>query len=572
MNGTTRLRVAFSESDGGFSRLAYAHTGHELEWRAELAGEGKAAKSKMVIRFNEAGSRDERTRSSVTGALAALRNSDADLALVPMTNTVCGFHPETVTELARGGLEILAEFERPIEHALVTSLAALRSATQDSDVQARLAEFRPAQELSKSFVHHLFEVYGHPWSFEQCLGVLLSEGLPRRDRHRWQPDPVRTVSNIVEYLSSAATPATNAPFPGGQLLGGAQPIYVPGVTAPAPTTQSAPSRGPSAVMLGVPMLSQFVAALAPKGLYPRGFDDWRGESIAPDHLRDQMIELSHPYLEELDAIGNTTRFIWVARTGDERIKALRGLFAQTHHCGEAPVDPERQTQYYRLGPGGTRIKRDVLRNERQKITFVIRIPSEVHLHRTIEAFWQQLPASLRGTFRAFPLAPIIHRTNGDVTVIQDLELSCSHTGKGRGSPITPDDLRKEIKHAFQGGEKEKRFKLDGFSVYLAFADRFGDVEPLTKKPGDTHGKDAVSGLTPPPGAGQGAGLFFFGLVLGVAGAFGLHAGLQNLPCGQIPVPQVESVLQGMGYLQGCPQQAAALDLETIQPTAKPEQP
>lgn len=318
----TQFRVSLSESDGGFSRKA----GDRLF--SIVRSYDMEEEFKLTPR-NHSGN-DELTRGGVNEAIAAVRSWDSDLAFVPYFNSVSGLHEATARELVKGDLVIVAEVKIKIEHALVTSRRAFRKVIEekvgsnDPDVQkfinGGLGE-DGARRLSSMFVNWMIDLYGHPKSFEQCEPSLASEGLPRREHHRLQSDPVRMVLRISELLDSAATR-------GGGNWNGSEPgntaIFLP-LSAQKGTEMALEDLYTTATRGLLPIPSPFMAALAPKGSFPRLDEkatDRQLEERYPftaDHLRREMIEIMPPNLPTLDPNGNATRFLLIAHANNKPV-------------------------------------------------------------------------------------------------------------------------------------------------------------------------------------------------------------------------------------------------------------
>lgn len=493
-----RYRVAFSDSDGGFSRLAYAKLNAML--RTRLVDN----KSPLGHFAEERGLQSDIARATIPEAVASLRRADADVALVPAFNSICGPENATFEELARGDLQIVAEIDLKTEHALVAvrrafhvvgvydfqkekepadmmaesdrkadEAAALHDAADDDDLNAKaarrtgdakaadaqqrrltlneLAERRDAQvtrtaawfagwlgrrlvkeddiaalraevdtlekaalsakqksadltaaandkraraktlveeaqqlrnqarpkllalggdksRASVEFVKHLRDLYGSERSLRQCEGALLTEGLPRRDHHRHQHDAPRMVSRLLEcysapsYSASVAQRLGNAvaqgpaayqqqqPF-GPPPAGGFSPIGVGGITAP-PQAAAGFGTAESGVCNLVEMPNPFIAGLAPKGLYADGVTRFRAHRLAPLDLAEDLIELSHPTLAHLDALGNSTRFLLLGRADDPCATSLRKALSESVKR-QPPPDLPKASSLCVTEPGAT---------------------------------------------------------------------------------------------------------------------------------------------------------------------------------------------------------------------------
>lgn len=333
----TQFRVSLSESDGGFSRKAGKYL-FDI-----VSAYDRKEEFKLTPR-NHSGN-DELTRGGVNEAIAAVRSWDSDLAFVPYFNTVSGLHEATARELVKGDLVIVAEVKMKVEHALVTSRSAFRKVIEekvgagDPDVQkfinGGLGE-DGARRLSSMFVNWMIDLYGHPKSFEQCEPALATEGLPRREHHRLQSDPVRMVLRVSELLNSVGSR-------GGHGYGGGEPgntaILLP--LAAQKGSEMAVEDLYTATRGILPIPSPFMAALAPAGSFPKLDEKGNEKQLAErypftsDHLRREMIELMPPNLPGLDPSGNATRFLLLAHANNKPVlkKAMK-LKAKLWGCQE----------------------------------------------------------------------------------------------------------------------------------------------------------------------------------------------------------------------------------------------
>lgn len=312
----TDLRVSLADSDGGFSLKA-----HKLLQEIVTAYDDRI-NPKFELKTRNHSGNDELTRGGVSEAIAAVRSWDSDLAFVPYFNTISGLHEATARELVKGDLVIIAEVKMAIEHSLVTSRRAFRRVVEDKvgidnpDVKKfNDGELSPdgAARLSSVFINWMVDLYGHPKSFEQCESTLASGGLPRREHHRLQADPIRMVLRVAELLDGAAKG-------GGGVFGGPPggAIVIPMLGAKGEIALEdlyTATRG----LLPIP--SPFMAALAPKGSFPTLHKG--GVEKNPDHLYREIVELSGP--RELDPRGNATRFLLLAHANNKPIlkKAMK---------------------------------------------------------------------------------------------------------------------------------------------------------------------------------------------------------------------------------------------------------
>lgn len=325
------MRVAFSDSDGGFTRIAL--------WKLNTLltgpiGAGFALTSAM---------RDQRgdySRYGIAEAVSTLRGCDADFALLPLHNTISGFNQTTLDALGRLDLAVLGEITTKIEHALVAPRMAVLG-IGDLDYKASPLKPFSQKDLVRAaivFGKKLRDLYGHPQSFEQCEAAILNEDLPRKDHHRWQTDPVRMVGQMIECLLSG-TEAKEFADALRYMAGASTGAGGGGGSGILPW--GSPEGGVGIGDLGlsgghfcvdVQRPNPFIAALAPKGLYPTWQEKEPGSgiakpppfgAIAPHYLSDDMIELLHPVCSKLDEVPNYTRFILVGRSDGANNKAIK---------------------------------------------------------------------------------------------------------------------------------------------------------------------------------------------------------------------------------------------------------
>ncbi len=315
MSELKKIRVAFAEDDGGFARKASHSFLSQLETRDIVRREGH-------------GSAEELGVSTVSEAIGAVRQWQADVALVPYFNSISGLDDATAQELVKGGLQIVGELRTRTEHALVTSRSAFRTVLSTKGTADDVEKFDTNQlteddgkRLSTLFVNWLIDIFGHPKSFEQCNSFLSSQGLPSREHQRMQNDPVKMVLRISELVQNSRSSDG-----GGSFAGGFNPILLSPVTGAnkSVTTEdlyTVATRG----LLPIP--SPFVAALAPKDFYQKvtEFKDKRSDHVhhdAPEYLKREIIELVHPRLTAFDPTNNVTRFLILARSGGDEDKLV----------------------------------------------------------------------------------------------------------------------------------------------------------------------------------------------------------------------------------------------------------
>jgi prephenate dehydratase len=304
-----KIRVSFSEDDGGFARKA-THS-----FLSQLDSHG--------LRRDSHRSAEELGVATVSEAIGAVRQWQSDVAIVPYFNSVSGLDDATAQELVKGGLQILGELRTRTEHALVTSRSAFRNVIANKGTPEDLEKFErnelsreDGERLSILFVNWMIDIFGHPKSFEQCNSFLSSQGLPSRDHQRMQNDPVKMVLRVSELVDNAKTGNSGG---GMGFSGGSFPILAP-VSAgnKAVTTEdlyTVATRG----LLPIP--SPFVAALAPKDFFTK-ITNLKGRDTthhdAPEFLKREIIELVHPRLNAFDPPNNVTRYMILARSDAEK--------------------------------------------------------------------------------------------------------------------------------------------------------------------------------------------------------------------------------------------------------------
>jgi hypothetical protein len=293
--------VAFGESDGGHSFVT-------------LSDAIDAEHIKSV-----------QPQDDVWGAIDALRNGSAQIAVIPFSNKITSAEAATVAGLASGDLKILGQIQRRTNHVMVglkhnirrvyqaakdaryTDDASSGSDGNSSTLGSSGAGGEPSDDAVRQFVFLLHMVYSSKTVFDQTRGKLTSSDFRSAIRVEHTSNPMRVLLRdhrnrktqaIVSTLENSTPRSTGAAAPGYQAIQ---------LTPPATVEKQIEE-------------NFFSAALVAEGLLSSANHVCRvGPDLKPNKLCSQRLSEMNEYLVELktdaeaplDLPNNVTTFLVV---------------------------------------------------------------------------------------------------------------------------------------------------------------------------------------------------------------------------------------------------------------------